>query len=177
MTENWMLPGAIPDTQTVTARWEPALLRPIDGVVVREVRHVPKASGSLTELYRRDWFDDDRPVDQVFHVVLEPGRVSAWHAHAHTWDRLFVTSGMARLVLFDHREGSPTFGVVNELKIGVLRPTLVVVPPRVWHGVQCLGTTPAHLVNAVDRAYDYEHPDHWRVPEDCEAVPFRFPRG
>ncbi len=175
MNDSWLLPGASPDTQTVTAKWDPPDLRLIDGVRVHEVRHVVKATGALTELYRRDWFDDDRPVDQVFQVVIDPGSISAWHAHAETWDRLFVTQGSARIVLFDHRQGSPTFGLINEFRFGVLRPALVMVPPRVWHGVQCLGTEPAHVLNAVDRAYDYERPDHWRVERDCAAIPYRFP--
>lgn len=176
MNDSWMLPGASPDTQSVTAHWEPASQRLADGVIVREVRHVPKANGWLTELYRRDWFgDDERDVDQIFQVVLLPGRVSAWHAHARTWDRLFVASGMARIVLFDARGESPTHGLATELKLGVLRPALVVVPPGVWHGVQALGPDPACIVNAVDRAYDYEHPDHWRLPADTPHVPYRFP--
>ena len=107
---------------------------------------------------------------------LVPGGISAWHAHEHTTDRLFVTAGLVRMVFYDNREGSPTRGLVTELKFGEHRPALVVVPPRVWHGLQNIGSDTARILNLVDRAYDYAAPDHWRVPADSPAVPFVFPR-
>lgn len=177
MTQDWLLPGAVRDPQTITAEWNPTGLRLIDGVRLREVRNVPKGNGYLTEVYRRDWAVDDRPVDQIFQVAIVPGGISAWHAHGHTVDRLFVLEGLARIVLYDARPGSPTCGLVNELKLGALRPALVVIPPRVWHGVQNIGGEPARVLNVVDRAYDYSDPDHWRVAEDCPSIPYRFVRA
>jgi hypothetical protein len=54
------------------------------------------------------------------------------------------------------------------------RPTLVVVPPGVFHGVKALGSQPAMLINMVDQAYAYDDPDHWRLPEDAREIPYRF---
>jgi len=175
MTDGWMLPGAAKDTQTVSAQWAPLGQTLIDGVRVHEVRHVPKASGRLTEIYRRDWLTDAETVDQVFQVVMLPGRITAWHAHERTLDRLFVSEGSARIVLFDSRPDSPTRGVINQFLFGEHRPALVVIPPRVWHGVQNIGGTPVRIINMVDRAYDYASPDHWRVAADSPHVPFTFP--
>jgi dTDP-4-dehydrorhamnose 3,5-epimerase len=64
--------------------------------------------------------------------------------------------------------------VLNEFRLGMMRPGLVVVPPKVWHGVQNLADEPSSLVNLVDQAYRYENPDHWRVPPDSPHVPYRF---
>jgi dTDP-4-dehydrorhamnose 3,5-epimerase len=174
MKGEWLLQGAQRDQQTITARWTPSDQRLIDGVSVREVLHVPKRNGYLTEVFRREWSGDDALVDQVFQVVLDPGGISAWHAHANTVDRLFVNAGMMRVVLFDAREESPTYGAINEFRFGTIRPALVVIPPRVWHGVQNVAATQSYILNLVDRAYDYESPDHWRVPHDSPAIPFGF---
>lgn len=174
MNQEWLLPGAARDAQTITSEWHASALCLIDGVQVREVRNVPKATGHLTEVYRRDWGLDTAPIEQVFQVVLLPGRVSAWHAHGETLDRLFPVEGLVRLVLYDARSDSPTRGLVNEFKLGEHRPGLIVVPPRVWHGVQNIGATPARILNLVDRAYVYEAPDHWRVPPDAPDIPYRF---
>ena len=46
-----MLRGAKKDTQQVTPEWQ-KLQEVIDGVVVHEVRHVPRDHGVITELYR-----------------------------------------------------------------------------------------------------------------------------
>ena len=170
----WLIDGAAKDAQSITASWEPTNRRLIEGVVLRPVRHVPKGNGALVEIYRSDWQVDTLGVDQVFHVWLNSGGLSAWHAHEHTTDRLFVTSGMIRVALFDARSDSPTCGLVNEFKVGTLQPALIVIPPKVWHGVQNLGPAPAGLLNLVDQAYRYEDPDHWRVPPDTPAIPFRW---
>jgi dTDP-4-dehydrorhamnose 3,5-epimerase len=162
------------DAQTITARWTPSSLRLIEGVAVQEILNVPKSSGYLTEIFRREWAGADAGIEQIFQVVLEPGAISAWHAHANTTDRLFVSHGTARIVLYDSRQDSPTFGLVNDFRFGTIRPALVSVPPRVWHGLQNASATAAVILNIVDRAYDYDDPDHWRVPVGSPEIPFTF---
>jgi dTDP-4-dehydrorhamnose 3,5-epimerase len=167
------LEGCRKDSQSITSDWE--FRRPlIAGVAVKEVKHVPKENGHLTEVYRADWRLDEVAVSQVFQVALLPGGLSAWHSHQHTTDRLFANHGLMKIVLFDARTDSPTHGMVNEFRFGAARPALVVVPPGVWHGVKNLSHEPSLLLNLVDRAYDYESPDHWRLPADTELIPYRF---
>jgi dTDP-4-dehydrorhamnose 3,5-epimerase len=125
-------------------------------------------------LFRRDWFDQDAHVDQVFQVLLHARGLSAWHAHAHTTDRLIVSEGYARLVLFDSRPETASRGHVLELLLSARRPQLVVVPPRVWHGVENLGDEPVTVVNLPDRAYQYAEPDHWRLSPDTDQIPYTF---
>lgn len=168
-----MIDGAVKDGQSITADWVP-LLDPIAGVRIREVKNVPRNNGILTEVFRRDWNLDDGLVDQVFQSVLGPGAVSAWHAHQHTTDRLFVTHGHLRIVLFDDREDSVSRRRINEFRFGSQRPALVRVPPGVWHGVQNIGAESVSLLNLVDRAYQYEDPDHWRLPPDSPKIPYSF---
>lgn len=170
----WLIEGAVKDRQTVTASWTPSDQRLIDGVTVREIANVPKQNGYLTEIFRLDWGVDTLEIDQVFQTVLNAGAVSAWHAHETTTDRLFVSFGLIRIALYDARDDSPTRGQVNEFRFGTVRPALIVVPPHVWHGVENISAESSALLNLVDRAYDYDDPDHWRLPPDDPAIPFRF---
>ena len=62
----------------------------------------------------------------------------------------------------------------GSLQIGVERPCLVVVPCGVWHGVKNISAQPAMMLNAVDAAYDYKQPDHWRLPQSNPHIPFDF---
>jgi dTDP-4-dehydrorhamnose 3,5-epimerase len=173
MSDDWLPPGATKDGQTVTARWDPVAQRMIDGVRVREIVNVPKQSGYLTEMFRADW-DFGPPVDQVFQIILNPKSISAWHAHASATDRLFVSAGLLRIVLCDLRKGSPTHGVINDFRFGTVRPAVVLVPPKVWHGVMNIGDVPSVLINLPDRAYCYEDPDHWRLPSDSPEIAFTW---
>jgi dTDP-4-dehydrorhamnose 3,5-epimerase len=175
----WQLPGCRKDAQSITSDWRPADRPLLAGVRVKESRNVIKGDGHLTEMYRRDWLDTDQAIEHVFQVTINPAGLSAWHAHGFTTDRLFAISGSLLIVLYDGRQNSPTHGLVNEFRCGLARPTLIVVPPGIWHGVHNIGHEPAILINMVDHAYRYEDPDHWRLPADTGEIPYRFrnPQG
>lgn len=168
-----MLKGAEPRDQSVTAEWD-ILHDLIDGVRIKDVRHIPKQGGFLTELFRRDWELDASIVDQIFQVVLNPGVVSAWHMHRNTIDRLMVSHGMMKVVLYDARKKSPTYRRINEFRFGTVRPGIISLPPGVWHGVQNISDQPSTLINIVDLAYNYQAPDHWALPAHTDQIPYTF---
>lgn len=170
----WLLEGAIKDAQSITADWVQVNQPLIEGVRVKEIKNVAKEAGRLTEVYRADWRLDEEGVAQVFQCAMSPGALSAWHVHAVTIDRLFASDGLIKIVLYDGRHDSPTYGLVNEFRFGAVRPGLVVVPPQVWHGVKNIGAEPALLINLVDKAYCYEDPDSWRLPADTPLIPYSF---
>ncbi|HKR62141.1 MAG TPA: dTDP-4-dehydrorhamnose 3,5-epimerase [Thermoanaerobaculia bacterium] len=171
-----MLPGAQKDGQIVTSEWQ-ALRRNIEGVVAREVLHVPRDHGVITEMYRAEWDPTGLPVVHIYQSRLFPGAIGAWSCHAKSIDRLFVNQGHLKLVLYDGREESPTHGALMELYVGDARPTFLVLPTGVWHGLQNLGSSEALMVNFPTHAYDYEDPDHWRLPYDSEEIPYRWIPG
>ena len=174
MTDNdWILPGAIKEGQSVTPNWEKLEPRLIDGVILKEVRHVPTSYGHLTELFRIEW-QLRASITQAFQGRFQPGAISGWHAHATTQDGIFVNSGMLKIVLFDSRKNSKTYGMLNEFRLGDKRPGLLVIPACVWHGVHNTTSSDASLINFVDHAYSYEDPDHWRLPADTPEIPYSF---
>src|SRR5262245_60124659 len=121
MSDDWALDGMKPRAQSVTNEWEFVDQPEIDGVVLREVRSVPTAYGHLAEVWRADWKLDAAGVDQVFASTLQPGAVSAWHAHAETTDRLHVAYGQLLIVLYDARRTSASHGVINTWRLGAVR--------------------------------------------------------
>lgn len=133
-----------------------------------------KDNGMLTEIYRADWKLTEEKIEQIFQVTLSPGALSAWHTHEFTTDRIFVTAGTIKLVLYDAREESSTQGMINEFRLSVYRPALVIIPSKIWHGIQNLSPEPSCALNFVDESYRYEDPDHWRLPWDTAEIPYRF---
>jgi|SRR5215218_8632273 len=164
--------SAVKDEPHVTPDWDVAVDL-IDGVRQREIRNVVTANGVTTEVHRDDWGIVPGP-EQVIHVSLRPGAISAWHMHERKTDHLMVVSGHLRAVLFDGRSESPTAGKLNVLHLSVLRPTLLVIPPGVWHGIQNLSDGSSTFVNYFDEQYDYGAPDDWRLPADTDEIPYRF---
>jgi len=166
-----MLMSARKDEQRVTADW--STVQPIiDGVVVREVRHVPRDHGVITEMYRPEWDPTGLPVVHIYQSRLFPGALGAWSCHQKSIDRLFVSSGQLKIVLYDGRAASPTASLINELHVGDSRPAMVVIPPGVWHGVQNLAGADACLLNFPTVGYVYEDPDHFRLPFDSPEIPY-----
>jgi dTDP-4-dehydrorhamnose 3,5-epimerase len=168
-----LIEGSVKQQQSVTSDWE-ICLELIAGVAVREVKNVLKDNGLLTEIFRTDWLGEDGMIDQVFQVVLFGGCISAWHVHLLTTDRIFVNQCQIKIVLYDARTDSSTYGRINEFRFGSARPALLVIPPGVWHGLQNLSKRASSVLNLVDRAYKYDDPDHWQAPIETESIPYSF---
>ena len=118
----------------------------IDGVAVKPLRVIPDERGWLMEILRRDdpFFAQ---FGQVYLTVVYPGVVKGWHWHKKQNDHFCVVKGMAKIVLYDRREDSPTHGLINEFFLGERNPSLVVIPRGVIHGMKGTGTEPAFLIN------------------------------
>ena len=164
---------ATKDEAHMTPDWE-RQAEYIEGVQLREVKHVVTGNGVTTELFREDWGIMKGDLVHMIHVSLRPWAISAWHMHKLKTDHLFVVGGAMRAVLYDDRDGSPTRGQVDVVHLSFVRPTLVVVPPEVWHGIQTLGSEPVNFVNFFDHAYDYADPDDYRLPADTPEIPYSF---
>jgi dTDP-4-dehydrorhamnose 3,5-epimerase len=168
-----MITGARKDGQQITSDWQ-KLQEPIEGVFIREVLHVPRDHGVLTEVYRPEWDPTSLPVVHIYQSRLFPGAVGAWSCHTKTIDRLFVSQGHIKVVLYDGREESPSYGRLMELHAGDARPAFLVLPTGIWHGLQNLGATDALVLNIPSRAYDYVDPDHYRLPYDSPEIPYTW---
>jgi dTDP-4-dehydrorhamnose 3,5-epimerase len=171
-TSTLPITSAVKDAPHVTPDWTIAR-ELIEGVQLREVRNIVTANGFTTEVHREDW-GIVGSVEQIIHVALRGHAISAWHMHDRKTDHLFVVAGHLRAVLYDDRDGSPTRGKLDVLHLSPMRPTLLVIPPHVWHGLQNLEATTSTFVNYFDEQYAYDNPDDWRLPADTEEIPYRF---
>jgi dTDP-4-dehydrorhamnose 3,5-epimerase len=104
---------------------------------------------------------------QISTTLTYPGTIKAIHYHYHQTDLWMPIAGMLQVFLYDMRRNSPTFGLINTLYVGLLRPWELLIPPGVGHGYKVLGIQPAQLVYLTDRYYNpedegrivYDHPD------------------
>jgi dTDP-4-dehydrorhamnose 3,5-epimerase len=143
---------------------------PIDGVRFRPARPVPHEDGYLTEVARADWELLEAPIVQVHVTTTFAGRIRAWGLHERITDRLFVVSGLVRIVVFDPREDSPTYRRVNEFMLGEKNPGLLVIPPQLYHGWKSLSDADAVIINMPDKVYDYEAPDALHMSWDSDTA-------
>jgi dTDP-4-dehydrorhamnose 3,5-epimerase len=147
----------------------------IDGVKIKKLRVIPDERGRLMEILRRDdeFFTQ---FGQVYMTTAYPGVVKAWHYHKKQSDNMAVVRGMMKIVLYDGRDDSPTFGEVNEFFAGVHNPILVHIPPFVYHGFKCISPEEAIVVNTPTEMYQYREPDEFRVPPHENDIPYDWVR-
>lgn len=162
-----------PDQQTVTSDGQPVASR-IAGVNVRAAVTHPDERGEVCEIYNPAWGFHEEPLVYVYQICIRPHRVKGWVVHYEQDDRLFVSLGTVKVVLYDARDGSPTRGMVNELYFGERKRGLITIPKGVFHAIQNVGDTDAVLVNLPTRPYNHARPDKSRLPLDTDQIPYRF---
>ncbi|GJL60843.1 MAG: spore coat polysaccharide biosynthesis protein SpsL [Nitrospirales bacterium] len=168
-----MIEGAVKGFQKATSQGV-ILQDLIHGVEVKETRNLITSNGITTELFRSDWNLISDVVDHIIHVSFRPNAVSAWHMHENRTDYISVIDGSIRIVVYDGRPNSPTAEKVSIIHSSNMHPTVVTLPPGVWHGFENLDQKVTSIINYANKAYDYKNPDEWRLPWDTEKIPYRF---
>jgi dTDP-4-dehydrorhamnose 3,5-epimerase len=163
--------------QTVAQRkaFKPPSKQLIAGVETRPLKPIVDERGFLMEMIR-----SDDPIfkgfAQSYLTAVNDGVTKAWHYHNDQTDNFVCVFGLIKLVLYDCREDSPTYGLVNEFFIGERNPMLVQIPPKVLHGFKGISAPHALVVNFPDRLYNYENPDEFRVDPHDNDVPYDWTR-
>jgi dTDP-4-dehydrorhamnose 3,5-epimerase len=93
------------------------------------------------------------------------GTIRAFHKHEELWDWFFISHGAAKFVLEDDRPRSLSYGTIQTIVVSERNPTLVVVPPGVFHGWMSL-TDDTQLISTASEIYDRHHPDEVRIGPD-----------
>lgn len=147
----------------------------IDGVMLKELSLIPDERGFLMEILRSDDKLYER-FGQCYVTAAYSGVVKAWHYHTKQTDHFCVIRGMAKVVLYDGREDSPTHGEINEFFLGDQRQALVKIPPGVFHGYKNIGADLCVLLNIPTELYNYDEPDEFRADPHDGRIPYDWNR-
>jgi dTDP-4-dehydrorhamnose 3,5-epimerase len=147
----------------------------IYGVIIKKLKVIPDERGRLMEILRCDdnFFEK---LGQIYMTTAYPGVVKGWHYHKKQYDNMAVVKGMMKIVLYDSRKESASFGEVNEIFAGVHNPVLVHIPPFVYHGFKCISEDEAIVINAPTEVYNYKEPDEFRLPAHSNDIPYKWER-
>lgn len=93
------------------------------------------------------------------------GVIRAFHKHDELWDFFFISHGAAKFVLVDDRTGSPSYGQKNMIVTSARNPSIITIPPGVYHGWMSLEDD-TQLISVASEVYNREHPDEVRIAPD-----------
>jgi dTDP-4-dehydrorhamnose 3,5-epimerase len=147
----------------------------INGVIIKKLKVIPDERGRLMEIMRADddFFEN---FGQVYLTTAYPGVVKGWHYHKKQADNMAVIKGMMKIVLYDGRKQSKTYGEINEIFAGVHNPVLVHIPALIYHGFKCISEEEALVVNIPTEVYHYKKPDEYRLPAHGSRIKYDWKR-
>lgn len=93
--------------------------------------------------------------------------------HEHD-DRIFLSQGTVKVVLYDDRPDSPTYKMVNVIHRTGLQRSIMVIPAYVFHAHQNIGNVDALMISMPTRLYNHESPDVFRYPIENDYIPYKF---
>jgi dTDP-4-dehydrorhamnose 3,5-epimerase len=143
-------------------------------VEIRRTRTQADERGTLCEIFDPRWGFTDDPLVYAYLVTLRAGQVRGWVVHIEQNDRLFVFDGVLRVVLYDARMDSDTFGRLNVFHFGGHDRALVNVPAGVYHGIKNVSDDEGAFINLPSQPYRHDNPDKYRLPLDNDVIPYRL---
>ena len=125
----------------------------IQGVAIHPLRQIPDERGKIMHMLRRDEVHFEQ-FGEIYFSTVYPGVVKGWHQHKIMTLNYAVVMGMIKLVLYDSRKGSSTYGVVEEIFLGESNYCLVTIPPSIWNGFKGIGTETSIVANCATHFHD-----------------------
>ena len=172
-TAKAVITTAVQDKQTVTPDGK-SVSSLIHGVVIQSATTHEDDRGSLCEIMSPYRPPHPAPLVYVYQFTIRPGKIKGWHVHQLHDDRIFISQGHVKVVLYDNRPESPTHGCINEIFRHEHDRTLMVIPAHVFHAHENIGSTDALFISMPTRAYQHASPDVYRLPLDTDQIPYSF---
>jgi len=125
----------------------------IEGVQVFPLKRIQDERGMVMHMLRADE-PHFEAFGEIYFSVIYPGIIKAWHLHSRMTINYAVVEGNIKLVLYDQRKGSKTYGQLQEIIFGQITYQLVRVPPGVVNGFTSVGGQRAIVANCANIPHD-----------------------
>jgi len=118
----------------------------IHDVIIKPLKKIADERGSIMHMLRSDDPDFEQ-FGEIYFSTVYPSVIKGWHVHTEMTLNYAVVKGNIKLVLFDNRKESPTYGEVQEIFLGDKNYCLVKIPPGIVNGFKGVGIEEAIIAN------------------------------
>ena len=125
----------------------------ITGVKIKPLQQISDEHGKIMHMLRND-SKDFIAFGEIYFSCIYPKAIKAWRLHKKMTSNYAVPLGKIKLVLYDDRSNSDTFGKVQEVITGVENYCLIIIPPLIWTGFSCIGNETAIIANCSTLPHD-----------------------
>ena len=109
----------------------------IKGIKITPLKIITDDRGSVMHMMRNDSNIFEKFGEIYFSTILKD-KIKAWHLHKEATLNYACVYGNVKLVLFDERKNSETYGVYQELFLSIENYSLITIPPNIWNGFKGL---------------------------------------
>jgi dTDP-4-dehydrorhamnose 3,5-epimerase len=124
----------------------------IEGVKITELRQIEDERGKVMHMLRND-SDVYQNFGEIYFSCTYFNAIKAWHMHKHMTLNYAVVKGKLKIVLYDERRGSKTFGLIQEIYLSTETYKLLTVPPMIWNGFKGLDERMTIVANCSTEPY------------------------
>lgn len=125
----------------------------IVGVKTFSLNQIHDERGKIMNMLRNDDLHFKK-FGEIYFSEIYPNVIKGWHYHEKMCLNYAVLKGMIKLVLFDHRKNSKSYGKFQEFFLSPENYKLVTIPKQIWNGFKCISETPALVANCSDIPHD-----------------------
>jgi dTDP-4-dehydrorhamnose 3,5-epimerase len=126
----------------------------IEGIIITPLKQIADNRGAVFHVLRND-ANHFTQFGEVYISKVNPGVIKAWKYHKEMTQNFCVSHGELKLVVFDDRNDSETYGLINEFLLDSDQNyNLITLPPKIWYGFKCLSKEHCLLLNVADMVHD-----------------------
>ena len=121
----------------------------IEGIKVTPLKIIKDHRGSVMHMIRNDNEVFEEFGEIYFSTIFE-NKVKAWHLHKEATLNYACVFGKVKLVLFDERKTSKTYGEYQELFLSLDNYSLITIPPNIWNGFKGMNKESSIIANCLN---------------------------
>lgn len=118
----------------------------IEGVGLHKLKQFHDERGKVMHMLRADDPHFEK-FGEIYFSCTYPDVVKAWHKHSEMTLNYAAIVGVVKVVLFDDRENSSSFGMLEEYFLSPENYYLLTVPAGIWNGFKAVGRDMAIVAN------------------------------
>lgn len=143
----------------------------IDGVIKTPLKQIHDERGKVMHMLRSTDSHFEK-FGEVYFSWIYPNIVKAWHKHIEMRMNYAVPVGSIKVILYDDRPDSVTFGNIEEFYMNCENYYLLTIPAGLWYGFKAIGNEPAMIVNCSTIPHDPK--EILRIKFDDQIIPYSW---
>lgn len=125
----------------------------IEGVKITNLKKIEDHRGSVLPMLRSD-SKVFQSFGEIYFSTIFNNSIKAWHLHKKAVLNYACIKGKVKLVLFDDRNESSSYGKYSEYILTPDNYFLITIPPFIWNGFKGLDKLESIVANCINLPHD-----------------------